>query len=1210
MNRSRRKIFSILFSIFAVTFFAFLITGCRNKNIQLRDEVIAKATVFIQDNVEFGINSKSESDIELGKSYVVANPEIKEQIKAAINSLKTIPEKELKKSDIDALTSLINNLVLIKGNAKFYKVTFEPNGGSTTAPLEQRIKTGEKINNAPTLTYEGHKFIGWELNGEIIDLTSFVVSKDITLVAQWEKGNVYYKITLDDSVKDLFSLEDSSVNLNQLQENQVVKFTITPKEHTKIKLFFNEEEQVVSADNKYQVKVTKNLTIKVVVENITFKLTINDDKNKLTHNITDLNNILEGTKVVLQLGSIEGHQRVLKVNNEEINESQIIDSKYEFTITKNTVVELLFTKLANLSFDKNIIGYLEIVEPSGLDLTKTYFVKPNTELKFKIKNIPENKEIEEIKLGAQNIEVNSDPNFVYSIKLLIGKENQLTLSLKPKTFMFNFTAVPEFAKSDVKFYEQGTTNEIDITKPIEYGKKITIKRISPYPTNMEFECHIDGVVKTDEVIAGYNLDVYQNYTIQVKRKTFYKLTIDATSRQYLNFISTEDIPDNAQVEYRLEENKDIGFKLRNLPIDKKVSKISVGGNILDFVSNPNHIYEGNITKDTFIQIELKTKTHKVNVNATPLSCLEYLKIYKYGTTQEVDITEELEYGTKITFKLSDTIPVGTKLQALFNDVDHSEDIKTGYDVEVKETLNISINQISSTTKYDFSIEEQARDYVEIIAPATIDKTTVNKIEENTRVRFKIKNLPVGKEIDQIQFGSKTITVQTDPEYVYSGTVSNNTILNVTLKAKTYNITFNANPENAVGDLKFYKKDTVEEIDINSIAHGTKITIKRINNFSLNYRLTVLVGGNDISSEVVSGYNLTVNENITIDITKVAIAVTVNLKLNGAKLFDAGFIGDQIYNYATKLATLNGKTITYGDKLEFDYFFYKDNRHCFENFLIEETNEIINIGDQVPNNLIKMTLIPQFKAGYYREDTLNKVFYMYKTIGTGKFELVRLGNFKQSNSDEYTQCNTLTIPPIEYTGTGVEQSYKVKSIAKNATNDLRKVKKIDFYGDNKLEIEIIGDNNFNNISSLEYFLLSTKIKHIGSNTLLNCPNLKKVVKNNVIYLDNDTTESHCYLVAIGVQNKNATEITLHKNTRIILHGAFNSMTELTKVVLNKNLKQIGNEAFKDCTKLNTINLSEATNLKTIGKHAFISTLITKEYITTNVVAGCQVDIEVC
>lgn len=1035
MYLSKRKIFSIVFPIFAVTIFLFLLAGCKNKNLKLRDEAITKATVFIQDNVDFGTEPKGEGDIELGRSYVVANPELKDQIKTAMNTLKAIPDDQLKKDDIDNLNKLIEKLQLINGNATFYKVTFDPNGGTSADKLEQKFKNGTKITIAPTLTYSGYKFLGWEYNGEIIDLATFTVSKDITLIAQWEKGKVYHTITLDDSVKDLISLDDPSVDLTKLEDNQIINFTITPKEHTRIKLFFGDEEQVISSDNKYSVKVVKSFTIKVEVQNITYKLTIVDEKNKLTHNITDLNNILEGTKVVLQLGEMIGYKRVLKVNNTEISETSITDNKYEFNITKNTVVELVFNKLYKLTFEQSIKDYLEIVEPAGIDLTNTNWLKLNTELKFKIKGISEDKILEKIIVGSKNLAVNSDPNYIYTLKL---------------------------------------------------------------------------------------------------------------------------------------------------------------------------------NEDIHINLELKTKTYKVNVNASPASCLEFLKIYKQGSLEEVDITNELEHGTKLTFKLSSTFPAGYKLTALFNDVDHSEDIKTGYNVELTQVLNISITQVSTTIKYNFSIDEQSREYIEIVSPNDINPAGVNELLKNTEVRFKLKNIPMDKIVDHISFGTTSIQVNADPNFIYTGNINNDTTLSITLKTKTYLISLNGVPNEAVNDVKVYKKGTLEELDLTKgYDHGTQITIKRIDGFSANHSLKVVYDDRDISTEVISGYDITLTKNVEIVITKTAVATTINLKLGDAKLFDAGHIGNEIHNYATKLATLNGKTIPFGGRLTFDYFFYKDNRHCFENFLIEETGKFINIGDQLPDTtLTTLTLIPQFKAGYYREDTINKVYYMYKTIATGKFELVRLGNVKKLLSDEYIACETITIPQVEYTGTGVEESYIVKSIAPNATKDLRKVKKVDLYGDNKLAIESIGDNNFNNIDTLEYFLISTKIKHIGMNTLVGCANLKKVVKDNVVYLDNDTTEQHCYLIAIGVQDKDAEEIKLHKNTRIIHHGAFNNMTKLTKVVLNKNLKQIGNDAFKECKKLQTINLNEATSLKSIGKHAFKDTLVTKEYITSNVAKGCLVDTEVC
>ena len=77
-------------------------------------------------------------------------------------------------------------------NVTMYTVTYNANGG-TVIPSSKDVVDGKKIGNLPTPTYDRHVFQGWKLGtteGILVD-EDFVVTSDITLVAQWRDATEY-----------------------------------------------------------------------------------------------------------------------------------------------------------------------------------------------------------------------------------------------------------------------------------------------------------------------------------------------------------------------------------------------------------------------------------------------------------------------------------------------------------------------------------------------------------------------------------------------------------------------------------------------------------------------------------------------------------------------------------------------------------------------------------------------------------------------------------------------------------------------------------------------------------------------------------------------------------------------------------------------------------------------------------------------------------
>ncbi len=84
----------------------------------------------------------------------------------------------------------------INQTPKTFKVTFDTKGGNTINDIT--VNCGSKLENLPTPTKNGYKFIAWnDINGKAILNGASLTCEDITLYATWEKEKTSYTITFD-----------------------------------------------------------------------------------------------------------------------------------------------------------------------------------------------------------------------------------------------------------------------------------------------------------------------------------------------------------------------------------------------------------------------------------------------------------------------------------------------------------------------------------------------------------------------------------------------------------------------------------------------------------------------------------------------------------------------------------------------------------------------------------------------------------------------------------------------------------------------------------------------------------------------------------------------------------------------------------------------------------------------------------------------------
>lgn len=86
-----------------------------------------------------------------------------------------------------------------------YTVTFDANGGTLSGNATVEVEEGEKITGAPTASKSGSDFDGWftaATAGDEIDLSTYTVTADVTLYAQYTTSSVTPPPAQEDEIED------------------------------------------------------------------------------------------------------------------------------------------------------------------------------------------------------------------------------------------------------------------------------------------------------------------------------------------------------------------------------------------------------------------------------------------------------------------------------------------------------------------------------------------------------------------------------------------------------------------------------------------------------------------------------------------------------------------------------------------------------------------------------------------------------------------------------------------------------------------------------------------------------------------------------------------------------------------------------------------------------------------------------------------------
>lgn len=160
---------------------------------------------------------------------------------------------------------------------KSYKVTFNPNGGSSIDPVE--IEEGQKLDFPADPVRSGYIFLGWFIDGEKYDFETLITS-DIELIAMWERISSTGQEQSNDPEKEDEAIERNKLNsvIKELQNIVITEGSqLLPTEVNSCEVTWNDLDKIETiyrGKNDDSVKLSTTINCKDETENYDVNLTI------------------------------------------------------------------------------------------------------------------------------------------------------------------------------------------------------------------------------------------------------------------------------------------------------------------------------------------------------------------------------------------------------------------------------------------------------------------------------------------------------------------------------------------------------------------------------------------------------------------------------------------------------------------------------------------------------------------------------------------------------------------------------------------------------------------------------------------------------------------------------------------------------------------------------------------------------------------------
>ena len=148
---------------------------------------------------------------------------------------------------------------------KLYTITYVLNGGYFTQEVVKEYNENEGLETLPTPEKDGYIFLGWFLNGNVIENISANLNKNVILSARWER----VQIDIEEEVEKIIKLIDS------------LPYKTTYADKEKIENIYN---QYLALDKDTRTFVTN---IDVLNKKIAFIEEIENNKSEITYVLGD-----------------------------------------------------------------------------------------------------------------------------------------------------------------------------------------------------------------------------------------------------------------------------------------------------------------------------------------------------------------------------------------------------------------------------------------------------------------------------------------------------------------------------------------------------------------------------------------------------------------------------------------------------------------------------------------------------------------------------------------------------------------------------------------------------------------------------------------------------------------------------------------------------------------------------------------------------------
>ena len=151
-----------------------------------------------------------------------------------------------------------------------HRVTFDTGDGS---PVEtQKVKDGGKIEKPADPTKEGYTFENWTYNNEEWSFAGYVVTEDMTLVANWSKNK--YKLTLNNRYSNRGSVSGAGT---YYYGTGATIFATASIGYTFMG-WYDSNDNLFSDKPRYSFNITSNLTLTAKFEGNKYTVTLNPNE--------------------------------------------------------------------------------------------------------------------------------------------------------------------------------------------------------------------------------------------------------------------------------------------------------------------------------------------------------------------------------------------------------------------------------------------------------------------------------------------------------------------------------------------------------------------------------------------------------------------------------------------------------------------------------------------------------------------------------------------------------------------------------------------------------------------------------------------------------------------------------------------------------------------------------------------------------------------